>query len=166
MGNTVSYGRFSLRSLFSGRLAGVWITLGVVIVGVTFALGALNITGDASRFPLAVGFLTVVLGMFEFIQELRQARGRPVESTEDAPVGAPGNWSEILRIAAWFAITIATVFLAGFLIASFVSATIYCSWIERVTPLRSLLRGGAFALVLWAMFDWLAGFVLYEGVFS
>lgn len=155
-------GRFS-------RLRGEWLTISFVLLGIAFAIGTKNFTGNAVLFPLAVGLSAAALGLAELVRVLLFEKdpaeeSDPIdESTNSARIFSSAESTELL-IWCWFVGTLVLVYPLGIIVSSGISTAIYAVIFLRISLLRSALWGIILAFFIWLVFSELAGFHLYLGM--
>lgn len=129
----------------------------VLLIGVAFIAGGLELGKLAGRFPVMLGGVAVALALLEIVGGVfvkvddNQKRTRaPLEKQE-------------LKAIAWIFLTIVAIYIFGILAGALVSTVVFCRFIEGRGILKSIANSIANVFVIWFAFSYLAGFDLYRG---
>lgn len=136
-----------------------WFTVFAGAIAVCFAVGALDYSGDAQKFPLVVGVLTTILALAELVLVRLGKSAKQAESD----VGATGSLAKPTMLAIWFAATVVGLYMLGLLAAAFGSTAVYFYIFVDRKPLWAIAFGVAHCAFIWLAFGVLAGFRLYAG---
>lgn len=146
-----------------------WLTVVFVLVGVYFALEALNFRGNAVPFPFYTGLCVVALAVAELVRGYASA-SRDTE-TMQTKASVPEedslhvSWQLEAKSWVWFLSAVVLVYLIGILPSALLSGAAYSVVFLGCSILRGSLWGMAMAVSLWLIFAQLAGFELYWGIF-
>lgn len=135
-----------------------WVPAGILFIAVCFIVGGSQLRGDAGLYPVAVGIITAVLAAFELVQRLLH-RSDSLDAADTA------RRLHILLILAWFLGTILALYVLGVLLGIAISATLYFRIFAGFGFGASAGIGLSHTAFFWIVFEILAGFRLYQGLF-
>lgn len=151
-------------------------TTAMLVFAVSMTFASLRLPADARIVPLVIGIPTVVLCILLLIGErypglLRRLDVSIMESTKESPGSdanggeyRPKEFTKLTIMAAWMIGFFVCVYLIGFLagIALFVLAFLLLH--ARISWWKSLATMVGVWLFIYALFEWLLGAGLFEGI--
>ncbi|MFN3643609.1 MAG: hypothetical protein ACK4TB_11900 [Gemmobacter sp.] len=141
------------------RIERVAAALVVAGLAAAFAWGASGLRGDVGRFPLLVGTITAVLALAE--AAVRALAAPPPAAPEPA---GPASRRRAALLLAWFAGTLAGLWLIGVVAGTALWASIYFRLFAGLRLLPALAAGAGLAGAFHVGFGLLAGLRLHSGL--
>ncbi len=140
------------------RYEAILAALALAAVAALFAYAAGGLRGDAGRFPQLVGGITAALALAEALARALAARayGAPPRSPRAV------RWRAALLLA-WFAGTLAGLYLLGVVAGTALCAAVYFRLFAGLRLLPALAGGATLAAFFYLGFGLMAGFRLHPG---
>ena len=135
----------------------IFVTAGVLAFGAVFAALSLEHSWSAMRFPLAAGFLTVVMASLQLIADIRRPSS---DEQRHAAVAMPSEATAI----AWTAALVAGVCLAGLSITLPLFTALYWRVRDKASWSGALAAALSVLAFLQGILVWMLGIELYEGL--
>lgn len=148
------------------RLRHRWLTLGVGIVALYFALVARTFSGSGGHFPMLIAVITLGVVVCDLVAGLRRRDAKPADAAAEAVEVTTEGPSLRLELFtwAWFLGSVVVLYLLGIVIGAGLSCAAYFGIRIRIGPLPALLAGAAASASFYVVFQLLAGFRLYSGI--